>query len=41
VGLPKPLATMIRTWTRAHQHEDLHASLAALEAALPSPYCKA
>ena len=41
VGLPKPLATMIRTWTRAYQHEDLHASLAALEAALPSRYQKA
>jgi hypothetical protein len=41
VGLPKPLATMIRTWTRAHQDKDLHASLAALEAALPSRYQKA
>ena len=36
VGLPRPLATMIRTWTRTHQHEDLHASLIALENALPS-----
>jgi hypothetical protein len=34
VGLPRPLATMIRTWTRTHQHEDLHASLTALENAL-------
>jgi hypothetical protein len=27
---------MIRTWTRAHQHEDLQASLTALENALAS-----
>jgi hypothetical protein len=27
---------MIRTWTRAHQHEDLHASLTALDDALAS-----
>jgi hypothetical protein len=40
VGLPKPLATMIRTWARANQVKDLHASLAALEAALPSQYQK-
>jgi len=36
VGLPRALPTMIRTWTRAHQHEDLHASLIALENALAS-----
>jgi hypothetical protein len=36
VGLPKPLPAMIRTWTRTHQHEDLQASLAALETALAS-----
>ncbi len=36
VGLPRPLATMIRTWTRTHRHEDLHASLTALEDALAS-----
>ena len=36
VVLPRPLPAMIRTWTRAHQHEDLHASLTALENALPS-----
>jgi DNA gyrase/topoisomerase IV subunit A len=35
-GLPRPLATMIKTWTRTHQHEDLDASLTALENALPS-----
>ena len=34
VGLPRPLATMIRTWVRTHQHEDLQASLAALEQAI-------
>ena len=34
VGLPRPLATMIKTWTRTHQHEDLPASLTALENAL-------
>ncbi len=34
VGLPRPLPTMIRTWTRNHQHEDLQASLTALENAL-------
>ena len=34
VGLPRPLPTMIRTWTRTRQHEDLHASLTALENAL-------
>ena len=31
VGLPRPLPAMIRTWVRTHQHEDLHASLTALE----------
>ena len=36
VGLPRPLPAMIRTWTRTHQHEDLHASLTALENALAS-----
>ena len=36
VGLPRPLPTMIRTWTRNHQHEDLQASLTALENALAS-----
>jgi hypothetical protein len=36
VGLRRPLATVIRTWTRTHQHEDLNASLTALENALPS-----
>lgn len=36
VGLPRPLPTMIRTWTRTHQHEDLHASLTVLEDALAS-----
>jgi hypothetical protein len=36
VGLPRPLPAMIRTWTRAHQHEDLQASLTALENALAS-----
>jgi hypothetical protein len=34
VGLPRPLPAMIRTWIRTHQHEDLHASLTALENAL-------
>lgn len=34
VGLPMPLAKMVRTWTRTHQHEDLGASLTALENAL-------
>jgi hypothetical protein len=34
VGLPRPLPTMIRTWTRTHQHQDLPASLTALEKAL-------
>jgi hypothetical protein len=33
---PTQLATMIRTWTRTHQHEDLHASLTTLENALGS-----
>jgi hypothetical protein len=32
--LPRPLPTMIRTWIRAHLHEDLPASLTALENAL-------
>ncbi len=36
VGLPRPLPAMIRTWTRAHQHEDLQASLTVLENALAS-----
>ena len=36
VGLPRPLPSMIRTWTRTHQHEDLHASLTALKNALGS-----
>jgi len=36
VGLPRPLATMIRTWTRTHQHEDIEAGLTALEHALSS-----
>jgi hypothetical protein len=36
VGLPRPLPAMIRTWIRTHQHEDLHASLTALENALAS-----
>ena len=34
--LPRPLPTMIRTWIRAHQHEDLPGSLTALEIALAS-----
>ena len=34
--LPRPLPTMIRTWIRARQHEDLPGSLAALETALAS-----
>jgi len=34
VGLSRPLPTMIRTWTRIHQHQDLPASLTALENAL-------
>jgi len=34
VGLPRPLATIIRTWTRTHQHEDIEASLTALGDAL-------
>jgi len=36
VGLPRPLPTMIRTWTRTYQHEDLPASITALENALAS-----
>ena len=36
VGLPRPLPAMIRTWVRANQHEDLPASLTALENALAS-----
>jgi hypothetical protein len=36
VGLPRPLPTMIRTWTRAYPNEDLQSSLTALENALPS-----
>jgi DNA gyrase/topoisomerase IV, subunit A len=34
--LPRPLPTMIRTWVRACQHEDLPGSLTALETALAS-----
>jgi len=34
VALPRPLATMIRSWARAHGTEDLLASLAALENAI-------
>jgi len=34
--LPRPLPTMIRTWIRAHQHEDLPGGLTALEIALAS-----
>jgi hypothetical protein len=34
VGLPRPLPAMIRTWTRTHQHENLPASLTALQQAL-------
>src|SRR5262249_21133725 len=34
VGLPKSLPKVIRTWARTHQHEDLQASLTALESAL-------
>jgi len=34
--LPRPLPAMIRTWIRAHQHEDLAGSLTALETALAS-----
>jgi len=37
VGLPRPLPTMIRSWARTHRHEDLIASLAALENVLASP----
>jgi len=37
VGLPRPLPSMIRTWTRTSQNDDLHASLAALTTALASP----
>jgi hypothetical protein len=40
VGLPRPLPSMIRTWTRTHQHEDLHASLTSLKNALASPQQK-
>jgi hypothetical protein len=36
VGLPRPLPAMIRTWIRIYQHEDLHASLTALDNALAS-----
>src|SRR5258708_36265601 len=36
VGLPRPLPAMIRSWTRTYQHEDLQASLTALENALAS-----
>ena len=36
VGLPRPLPAMIRTWTRTYQHEDVQASLTALENALAS-----
>jgi 1,6-anhydro-N-acetylmuramate kinase len=38
VSLPRPLSAMIRirTWTRTYQHEDLHASLTALQNALAS-----
>jgi hypothetical protein len=38
--LPRPLPTMIRTWIRAYQHEDLPASLTALENALASGHQK-
>jgi DNA gyrase/topoisomerase IV, subunit A len=34
--LPRPLPSMIRTWIRAHQHQDLPGSLTALETALAS-----
>jgi DNA gyrase/topoisomerase IV, subunit A len=34
--LPRPLPTMIRTWIRSHQDEDLAGSLTALEIALAS-----
>jgi len=34
VALPRPLAATIRSWVRAHQGEDLLASLAALEEAV-------
>jgi hypothetical protein len=34
--LPRPLPAMIRTWVRAHQHEDLPGGLTALEIALAS-----
>ena len=37
VGLPQPLPSMIRTWTRTHRNEDLDASLTALSNALASP----
>ncbi len=35
VGLPRPLPAMIKNWVRTHQHENLHASLTALESSLP------
>jgi DNA gyrase/topoisomerase IV subunit A len=35
VALPRPLATMLRGWVRAHQDEDLLASLTVLEDAIP------
>ncbi|HET7017338.1 MAG TPA: hypothetical protein VFI65_25680 [Streptosporangiaceae bacterium] len=31
VGLPMPLAKMVRTWTRTHSRDDLDTSLGALE----------
>jgi len=34
VALPRPLAAMLRGWVRAHQSEDLLASLAALDDAI-------
>jgi len=34
--LPRPLPAMIRTWVRAHQHEDLPGGLTSLEVALAS-----
>jgi hypothetical protein len=37
VGLPRPLPSMLRTWTRTYKNEDLQASLAALTTALASP----
>ena len=36
VALPRPLPVLIRQWVQANAHEDLPASLAALERAIPS-----